>query len=179
MTTTLASTDAVTAMFKSPDISPEDFITMREFMTGGERVPTKVRQFWESILPKGCFGVVYGTSELGIISRYDRGLDTSRYSDNVVGKLIPNMHCKVIDLVSRKALGPNKAGEIMMMSSPRFTGYYGQPELTKKAFDENNWYKVGDIGYFDGKGYLFVYGRLSDAIIFDDRKVTLYLMICF
>jgi acyl-CoA synthetase (AMP-forming)/AMP-acid ligase II len=49
---------------------------------------------------------------------------------------------------------------------------YTDPELTKDAFDEDGWFKTGDLGKFRDDGYLSLTGRLKDIIIRKGENVS-------
>lgn len=38
-------------------------------------------------------------------------------------------------------------GEIWLRGTHRFSGYYGNEELTRSAIDAEGWYKTGDLGF--------------------------------
>jgi len=68
------------------------------------------------------------------------------------------------------ALKQGEAGEICI-SGPNITkGYLNNPEETKAAF-RGNWFRSGDIGYFDEDGYLFLVDRMKDMIITGGENV--------
>ena len=62
---------------------------------------------------------------------------------------------------SENALGPNEKGEIYFKSIVPFSGYFGDPEGSKLAFDSEGFVKSGDIGYIDDDGLLFVLYRVK------------------
>ncbi|HID85001.1 MAG TPA: long-chain fatty acid--CoA ligase, partial [Anaerolineales bacterium] len=47
-------------------------------------------------------------------------------------------------------------------------GYYGNPEATKEAIDEEGWLHSGDAGYFDEDGHLIVIDRAKDVMTLHD-----------
>ncbi|MCR5544763.1 MAG: AMP-binding protein, partial [Eubacterium sp.] len=63
----------------------------------------------------------------------------------------------------------NGVGEIYVKSRYTMIGYYGEPEKTKDAFD-CEWFKTGDNGYIDDKGYLHIAGRSKDSIMLSSGK---------
>ncbi|CAN5265493.1 acyl-CoA synthetase [soil metagenome] len=63
--------------------------------------------------------------------------------------------------------GPNEIGTIYFLNSPetRFS-YFKDPEKTAAAHvDDGDHFTVGDMGYVDEDGYLFLTGRSSECII--------------
>jgi|SRR5690349_1229740 len=121
VTTVINSTTNTTLMLNSPDCNENDFLSMKEFLCGGERVPKLVSDFVKSKLPKGAFSPVYGASELGAITIPLGNVDISKIIDNVVGYLHENGESRIVDIESRKALGPNENGEILIRSPTIFS----------------------------------------------------------
>jgi len=44
------------------------------------------------------------------------------------------------------------------------TGYYKDPERTREAFDENGFFRTGDLGMLDAEGYLHFRGRIKEMV---------------
>ena len=60
---------------------------------------------------------------------------------------------------------PGREGEILARGPNVFSGYRNRPEESSKVFDEDGWFRTGDLGYFDDDGYLYVTGRASTLIV--------------
>jgi long-chain acyl-CoA synthetase len=61
-------------------------------------------------------------------------------------------------------------GEILLRGPHLMKGYYKKHELTAQVFNEDGWFKSGDIGHVDEKGNLFITGRLKELIVLGNGK---------
>jgi acyl-CoA synthetase (AMP-forming)/AMP-acid ligase II len=66
-------------------------------------------------------------------------------------------------------LGPD--GEIYSRGPDLCLGYT-DPELTAEAFDEDGWYRTGDVGVLDEDGYLTITDRKADVIIRGGENIS-------
>ena len=57
------------------------------------------------------------------------------------------------------------SGEVMVRGPNVFAGYWRRPEATEEAFDQDGWFRTGDLGEFDEDGYLRLRGRAKDLVI--------------
>jgi long-chain acyl-CoA synthetase len=82
-----------------------------------------------------------------------------------VGKALPGGRIDVIDPDKREGRGAGEVGEIWIHdpSGERFS-YWDDDERTKAAW-RGDLFTVGDLGYVDEDGYLFLSGRRHDTII--------------
>ena len=46
-----------------------------------------------------------------------------------------------------------------------FKGYWRMPEKTREEFSADGWFKTGDVGQVDARGYVSIVGRSKDLII--------------
>ena len=63
---------------------------------------------------------------------------------------------------------PVPAGEIggIEVKGPNvFAGYWRMPEKTKEEFTADGWFKTGDVGKIDERGYVTIVGRSKDLVI--------------
>jgi len=60
-------------------------------------------------------------------------------------------------------------GEIYVKGGIVMLGYYNDEKATKDTFD-GEWFKTGDIGYFDADGFLYIAGRKKNMILLSNGK---------
>ncbi len=116
--------------------------------SGGAALDPDVGRKWELLGVKIIQG--YGTTEASpVISNHnleERRLDST-------GRPLPNVEVKISD-----------EGEIQVRGDNVTPGYWNAPEETAAAF-EGDWYKTGDLGFFDDEGFLHIQGRKKDMIV--------------
>ena len=61
-------------------------------------------------------------------------------------------------------------GEVLMKGPNIFQGYWNLESETKEAFNEDGWFKTGDIGAFDEDGYLRIVDRKKELEVLNTGK---------
>lgn len=61
-------------------------------------------------------------------------------------------------------------GEIQAKGKNVMKGYYKNPKLTAEVFEDDGWFKTGDLGYFDKSRNLHIKGRIKSTIIGPNGK---------
>jgi long-chain acyl-CoA synthetase len=61
-------------------------------------------------------------------------------------------------------------GEILARGANVFSGYLDNPEETRNAFTPDGWFKTGDLGWIDKRGFLHIAGRSKEVIVLPDGK---------
>lgn len=80
-----------------------------------------------------------------------------------VGRAWPNADIRILDADGLQ-LPPGKPGEVWMLAGALDFEYHKNSERTATS-KRDGYFTVGDIGYMDEDGYLFLQGRSSDIII--------------
>ncbi len=105
----------------------------------------------------------YGASESGFLTVVDSE-DWLEHS-GTVGRLLPGAEV----MIRRQDGTPARNGEPGVIYFRRSNGadftYHGDPEKTKAAHVDDGWATVGDIGYLDDDGLLYLSDRAIDMII--------------
>ena len=68
-------------------------------------------------------------------------------------------------------LAKGQRGEIVVRGAGVLPGYDGDPVATEAAF-AGDWFKTGDLGFFDDDGYLFLAGRIREIINRGGEKIA-------
>jgi malonyl-CoA/methylmalonyl-CoA synthetase len=81
-----------------------------------------------------------------------------------VGFALPGVTLRVQD-DDGKSLGTDEIGGIEVKGPNVFKGYWRMPEKTKEEFTADGFFKTGDVGKIDARGYITIVGRSKDLII--------------
>ncbi|MGE2733053.1 AMP-binding protein [Mycolicibacterium vaccae] len=147
----------ITSLLDHPDYRPEHLGHSTTVGLGGSTVPAAVTQRLHDL------GMLvfrsYGSTEHPSItgSRPTAPADKRLFTD---GDVRPGVEVK---------LGPD--GEIFSRGPDLCLGYTDD-ELTAQAFDDDGWYRTGDVGVLDGDGYLTITDRKSDVIIRGGENIS-------
>ena len=111
----------------------------------------------------------YGMSETAMLTSNPYGPD-ARYGGQAerrggtVGFPLPGVRLRVQD-DDGKSLPVGEIGGIQVKGPNIFKGYWRMPEKTAEEFTADGWFKTGDVGKIDDRGYVTIVGRSKDLII--------------
>lgn len=104
----------------------------------------------------------YGMTETGMLT--SNPYDGER-RPGTVGRPLPGVDLRVCDADTGAPLAPGETGVVEVRGPNVFTGYWRQPEKTAEEFRDDGHFVTGDLGRFDGDGYLELVGRAKDLVI--------------
>ncbi len=102
-------------------------------------------------------GTGYGLTETSPILTYN---PPDRLKVDAAGVVLPGVDLRIAEDNRHEG-----AGEIQARGPNVFSSYWNLPDKTAKAFTEDGYYRTGDLGWFDGDGYLHIEGRASAMIV--------------
>lgn len=142
------------------DLTSSACANMRLFVSGSAPLsPDTFQQFrvrtGHAILER------YGMSEAGMIT--SNPLQGERRG-GTVGIPLPGVSVRVADH-EEKATPLGEPGAIQVRGDNVFAGYWRNPSKTREEFTADGWFRTGDVGVFDGDGYLSIIGRAKDLVI--------------
>ena len=146
-----------------------DISTLRLCISGGASLAEALLHRVEETL-----GVTvlegYGLTETSPVLSVNSALEGS--IPGSVGKPLANVKLKILD-ESGSLVPQGSVGEILVKGPTIMGGYWNSPEDTKLAFDDEGWFRTGDLGHIDEKGRLFISaGRKKDLIIRAGENVS-------
>lgn len=121
--------------------------------------------------------VGYGLSEVfGVltVNPYEKEHGSSTKPVNSVGVPMKGYTAAVFDENGKELpYGKGHRGELWIQSPSVMHGYYNKPEETEAAM-KGTWLRSGDLCEMDEYGFVYCYGRLTNAITIEGRRTYLF-----
>jgi len=162
---TIHSFPAVNTLFNGlanhPDFNTVDWSNLKVSVGGGMAVQAAVAKLWlEKTGCPICEG--YGLSETSP-STTCNPTDSKAYT-GTIGVPLPSTWLKLLDDNGNEVpLG--EPGEIAIKGPQVMAGYWQRPDETAKVMTSDGYFKSGDIGVVDERGYFKVVDRKKDMIL--------------
>jgi long-chain acyl-CoA synthetase len=148
-------------LLNNPDFAKIDFSMLKLCNGGGMAVQKAVNDRWRAVTGKSIVEG-YGLSETAPVA-------TANAADSVeftgtIGLPIPSTEIAILDDDARTVpLG--QPGEIAIRGPQVMVGYWQRPEETKQVMTADGFFKSGDIGFMDEKGYVTIVDRKKDMVL--------------
>jgi long-chain acyl-CoA synthetase len=149
------------AMAHHPQFNTVDWSSLVISVGGGMAVQSATAKLW--LEKTGCPIVEgYGLSETSP-SATCNPVDSTAYSGNI-GMPMPNTELTLLDDDGREVpLG--ERGEIAIKGPQVMAGYWQRPDETAKVMTPDGFFRTGDIGVVDERGYFKIVDRKKDMIL--------------
>jgi len=162
---TFHSFPAVNTLFNGlanhPDFNTVNWKNLKVSVGGGMAVQSGVAKQW--LDKTGCpICEGYGLSETSPSASCNPV--TSKEYSGTIGVPLPSTSMKLLDDAGNEVpLG--QAGEIAIKGPQVMAGYWQRPDETAKVMTADGYFKSGDIGVMDERGYFRIVDRKKDMII--------------
>lgn len=138
-----------------------DFSNLRLAAGGGAAVIQTTSARWQEIT--GCFiSEGYGLSETSPVLSFNP-LSVGKFT-GTTGLPMPSTDIKLLDAEGQE-VAVGSAGEICAKGPQVMRGYWNQPQANATAFTPDGYFRTGDVGVFDARGFLRIVDRMKDMII--------------
>ena len=132
---------------------------LTKIICGGAPLPQETIDFMDAIGITVLNG--YGITECAPLVAVNGDKAQKKGS---VGRVLPSCEVRI------DAPDENGNGEIQVRGGNVMLGYYKMPEDTAQVFTEDGWFRTGDLGSLDSKGFLYISGRVKNLIILSNGK---------
>ena len=150
-----------TALAMHPRIKEVDFSRLRVAIGGGAAVLPITSERWKAVTGRDVLEG-YGLSETSPILTLNPM--TIEGFSATVGLPLPSTDIKLLDDRDNEvAIG--ETGEVCAKGPQVMRGYWEKSEANAAAFTADGYFRTGDVGVFDAKGYLRIVDRKKDMII--------------
>ncbi len=159
-----AMLDQMTTLNSTHDVS-----SLRKIICGGaallnHTIEKTIKRFAQADLHE-----FYGATELGLMTDV---IHTPSSKRRTTGRPLPGVTLVALDDQDRP-VSPGQVGQIFV-SPIMMEGYYGRPEQTAadtRQFSGASWFTLGDLGFLDEEGFLFIVDRKKHMIITGGENV--------
>ena len=148
-------------LVQHPKLGEVDWSRLKIAIGGGAAVVGAVSDRWKAIT--GHFiREGYGLSETSPVVSFNPAYITE--FTGTTGLPMPSTDVKLLDDKDLE-VGLGQPGEICVKGPQVMRGYWEKPDANATAFTSDGYFRTGDIGVFDDKGFLKIVDRKKDMII--------------
>jgi len=153
------------AELEHPEFAAFDLSSLRTGIMAGSNCPIEVMKKVISQMNASEITIAYGQTESSPVITQTRTDDAIELRVATVGRALPDVEVKIVDIETGETLPPGKQGELCTRGYLVMKGYYKMPDETAKAIDGDRWLHTGDLAIMDENGYCKITGRIKNMII--------------
>lgn len=152
-----------------PEREKYDISSLEDLGGGGAARPAEhVKQMDEQFEAKPSIG--YGLSETNALGTLNGGDEYLEHPSSCGRAVPPLTDINIVD-ENWNVLSGSEVGEVVIKSPGNMVGYWKNPEATAEVFNDDGWFKSGDLGYFDGP-FLHIVDRVKDLVIRGGENIS-------
>ncbi|MHB1712165.1 MAG: class I adenylate-forming enzyme family protein [Acidimicrobiales bacterium] len=158
----IAATPMLQRMAQLPDIGSRDLSSLDWVQQGAASLPIWLGRFWIDLIGPDHFYLSYGASENAglVVCRGDQWLE----HPGTLGRGFGGTEIRIIDPHGR-VLSPGEIGGIFLRRPEGPAATYLGDDVPPMEATADGYVTVGDMGWLDEDGYLFMADRRVDMIV--------------
>jgi fatty-acyl-CoA synthase len=149
-------------LMRDASFGSRDLSTVRTGIVAGSPVSADLVQRirrWNDVQ------IAYGLTETGPTVAITRFEDDVEARTLTVGRPLPDVEVRVVDVVRGTLHGPEAVGELAVRGPNVMVGYHRMPVETRRAFGDDGFFLTGDLAVVDEDGFVSIVGRRKEVII--------------
>jgi long-chain acyl-CoA synthetase len=155
------------ALANNPAFATLDFSALRLTFGGGMAVQGAVAERWRTLTGRPIIEG-YGLSETAPVAAVNP-TNTLSFSGSI-GLPVPSTDVAILD-DEGNAVPEGERGEVCIKGPQVMRGYWQRPEETSQVMTPDGYFRTGDIGTMDSRGYIRIVDRKKDMITVSGFKV--------
>ena len=156
------------ALLNHPEFAGPHLKNLHQAFVGGDYVSPTLKQRFNDVMSKNSsFAQLlegYGLTEVVTVCAVNTIFEQKQ---GTVGKPLPGIDVKIVDLETKAVLPANTPGEIAIYGPTKMNGYLNDDSATQSTFlkiDKKIYVLTGDYGAIDDEGYIVFKQRLKRII---------------
>jgi long-chain acyl-CoA synthetase len=149
------------ALLNNEDFRKLDFKPLVLSLGGGMAIQKGVAERWKKVTGNNITEG-YGLSETSPVATANKASGTE--FTGTIGLPLPSTDISIRD-DDGKELPTGEVGEICIRGPQVMAGYWNRPDETAKVMTADGFFKSGDMGFMDEKGYTKIVDRKKDMIL--------------
>jgi long-chain acyl-CoA synthetase len=148
------------ALMQHPEFGEIDFSTVFGTIAGGAPLVKEVAVEWERRTGTRVYEG-YGLSETSATGAVN---NVHHYRLGSIGRCVLHTEAKLVGDDGERP-EPGEPGELLIRGPQVMQGYWQNPEGTESAFDDEGWFRTGDIATIDEDRFIRIVDRKKDMVL--------------
>ncbi|KAL4802548.1 hypothetical protein BDV18DRAFT_62600 [Aspergillus unguis] len=162
----------VNRLVNDPTVNADDLRCVKRIACGAAPLGPEVLEQLRAKFPWTGFRQSYGMTEsCCCLTTHPPEFYSYAYG-HTGGTLLGSTVIKIVDVSTKKELGPNETGEILAKGPQIAMGYWANEKETAETFGADGYLRTGDIGQIDSEGFIHIVDRIKEMIKVKGQQVA-------